>query len=270
MIESMVTATAQNIGALLRGRGADGAADLECGLPGRFRRYAASPSWRSRRSRRATSTGRRRANGCISPRSRFEKYFLRKIRRGESEPFYERFLLDKLNIAKIKEVENGDMSARTKGRLRQLRKDQPAARRTGAGGGALRILPSADLQRSSDRGRRGRLRPPRGEQRYPGADRRLGAVVRSVPRDGADVRACRAASSNPNVRLLKLNSDNAPGALLAPQHQRHPHASVDARWPRDCPHLRRDGRAANCRLDEGRARPAVISFKPKGARYERR
>ena len=35
----------------------------------------------------------------------FEKYFLRKIRRGESEPFYERFLLDKLNIAKVKEVE---------------------------------------------------------------------------------------------------------------------------------------------------------------------
>ena len=29
----------------------------------------ASPSWRSRRSRRATSTGRRRANGFISPRS---------------------------------------------------------------------------------------------------------------------------------------------------------------------------------------------------------
>ena len=37
----------------------------------------------------------------------FEKYFLRKIRRGESEPFYERFLLDKLNIAKIKEVKTG-------------------------------------------------------------------------------------------------------------------------------------------------------------------
>ena len=32
---------------------------------------------------------------------------LRKIRRGESEPFYERFLLDKLNIAKIKEVKTG-------------------------------------------------------------------------------------------------------------------------------------------------------------------
>ena len=37
----------------------------------------------------------------------FEKYFLRKIRRGESEPFYERFLLDRLNIGKIKEVKTG-------------------------------------------------------------------------------------------------------------------------------------------------------------------
>ena len=37
----------------------------------------------------------------------FEKYFLRKMRRGESEPFYERFVLDKLNIAKLKEVRTG-------------------------------------------------------------------------------------------------------------------------------------------------------------------
>jgi len=29
------------------------------------------------------------------------------MRRGESEPFYERFLLDRLNIAKIKEVRTG-------------------------------------------------------------------------------------------------------------------------------------------------------------------
>jgi len=33
----------------------------------------------------------------------FEKYFLRRIRRGESEPFYERFVLDRLGIRKIKE-----------------------------------------------------------------------------------------------------------------------------------------------------------------------
>ena len=34
----------------------------------------------------------------------FEKYFLRKIRRGESEPFYERFLMAKLNIRRLKET----------------------------------------------------------------------------------------------------------------------------------------------------------------------
>jgi len=34
----------------------------------------------------------------------FEKYFLRKIRRGESEPFYERFVLDRINLRKTKET----------------------------------------------------------------------------------------------------------------------------------------------------------------------
>jgi sulfide:quinone oxidoreductase len=34
----------------------------------------------------------------------FEKYFLRKIRRGESEPFYERVVLDRLGIRKVKEA----------------------------------------------------------------------------------------------------------------------------------------------------------------------
>ena len=32
----------------------------------------------------------------------FEKYFLRKMRRGESEPFYERYIMDKLGIHKLK------------------------------------------------------------------------------------------------------------------------------------------------------------------------
>ena len=32
----------------------------------------------------------------------FEKYFLRKIRGGESEPFYEKFVLKQLNIEKLK------------------------------------------------------------------------------------------------------------------------------------------------------------------------
>ena len=34
----------------------------------------------------------------------FEKYFLYKIRRGKSEPFYERFAMQALGITKLKEV----------------------------------------------------------------------------------------------------------------------------------------------------------------------
>ena len=37
----------------------------------------------------------------------FEKYFLRKIRKGESEPFYERFMLETLNIRKLKQTVKG-------------------------------------------------------------------------------------------------------------------------------------------------------------------
>jgi hypothetical protein len=33
----------------------------------------------------------------------FEKYFLRKMRSGQSEPFYESFLLRRLDIAKLKQ-----------------------------------------------------------------------------------------------------------------------------------------------------------------------
>ncbi|MDO9564153.1 MAG: FAD-dependent oxidoreductase [Bradyrhizobium sp.] len=106
MIESMVTATAMNIGALLKGR-----------IP------VAQPTWNAICLADFGDTGVAfLAQPQIPPRNvnwsakgewvhlakvAFEKYFLRKIRRGESEPFYERFLLDKLNIAKIKEVKTG-------------------------------------------------------------------------------------------------------------------------------------------------------------------
>ena len=33
----------------------------------------------------------------------YEKYFLRKMRRGESEPFYEKFIMDRLGIRRIHE-----------------------------------------------------------------------------------------------------------------------------------------------------------------------
>ena len=64
MIESMVTATAVNIGPLLRGKRR---ARRRPGTPSAspISATAASPSSPSRKSRRATSTGRRKATGCI-------------------------------------------------------------------------------------------------------------------------------------------------------------------------------------------------------------
>ena len=106
MIESMVTAAAMNIGALLGGRKA-----------------MAEPTWNAVCLADFGDSGVAfLAQPQIPPRNvnwsskgewvhyakvAFEKYFLRKMRRGESEPFYERFVLDKLNIAKIKEVRTG-------------------------------------------------------------------------------------------------------------------------------------------------------------------
>ncbi|CUT14785.1 FADdependent pyridine nucleotidedisulphide oxidoreductase [Bradyrhizobium sp.] len=106
MIESMVTATALNIGALLRGKeptaqptwnaicladfGDSGVAFLaQPQIPPRNVNWSSKGEW------------------VHYAKVAFEKYFLRKMRRGESEPFYERFLLDKLNITKIKEVRTG-------------------------------------------------------------------------------------------------------------------------------------------------------------------
>jgi sulfide:quinone oxidoreductase len=106
MIESMVTATAMNIGALLRGAvpsaqptwnaicladfGDSGVAFLaQPQIPPRNVNWSSKGEW------------------VRYARVAFEKYFLRKIRRGESEPFYERFLLDKLNIAKVRHLKTG-------------------------------------------------------------------------------------------------------------------------------------------------------------------
>lgn len=106
MIESMVTATALNIGSLLQGREAK-----------------AQPTWNAICLADFGDTGVAFvAQPQIPPRNynwsskglwvhlakvAFEKYFLRKIRHGESEPFYEKFLLDRLDIRKIKQVQDG-------------------------------------------------------------------------------------------------------------------------------------------------------------------
>lgn len=106
MIESMVTATAMNIGALLRGEtpnaqptwnaicladfGDSGVAFLaQPQIPPRNVNWSSKGQW------------------VHHAKVAFEKYFLRKMRRGESEPFYERFVLNQLNIPKIKEVRTG-------------------------------------------------------------------------------------------------------------------------------------------------------------------
>jgi sulfide:quinone oxidoreductase len=103
MIESMVTATAKNIGALLRGQEAKavGTWNAVCladfgdtgiafvaqpQIPPRNVNWSAQGKWVH-----AAKVG-------------FERYFLRKIRQGKSETFYEKLALDMLGISKLKEI----------------------------------------------------------------------------------------------------------------------------------------------------------------------
>ena len=103
MIESMVTATALNVGQLLRGKeptyeptwNAVCLADFgDNGIA-----FVAQPQIPPRNVN-WSSDGRWVHTAKIG----FEKYFLRKMRRGESEPFYETAALKMLGIAKLKEV----------------------------------------------------------------------------------------------------------------------------------------------------------------------
>jgi sulfide:quinone oxidoreductase len=103
MIESMVTATAKNIGALLRGEtpqeqatwnavcladfGDDGVAFIaQPQIPPRNVNWSAHGKW------------------VHLAKEQFEKYFLGKLRRGQSETFYEALALKVLGIAKLKET----------------------------------------------------------------------------------------------------------------------------------------------------------------------
>lgn len=101
MIESMVTATAANIGALLRGEtptteatwnaicladfGDSGVAFVaQPQIPPRNVNWSSKGLW------------------VHYAKIAFEKYFLHKIRRGESEPVYERMLMETLQLRKVK------------------------------------------------------------------------------------------------------------------------------------------------------------------------
>ncbi|MDE2356508.1 MAG: FAD-dependent oxidoreductase [Alphaproteobacteria bacterium] len=101
MIESMVTAIAGNLGALVRGEPADEEAtwnaiclaDFGDGgvafiaqpqIPPRNVNWSASGKW------------------VHLAKAGFEKYFLAKVKRGESEPFYEKLALELMGVRKLK------------------------------------------------------------------------------------------------------------------------------------------------------------------------
>jgi len=103
MIESMVTATALNLGQVLRGQapthqgtwnaicladfGDSGIAFVaQPQIPPRNVNWSSSGKW------------------VHAAKIGFEKYFLRKMRRGTSEPFYESAALSMLGISKLKQV----------------------------------------------------------------------------------------------------------------------------------------------------------------------
>jgi sulfide:quinone oxidoreductase len=103
MIESMVTATAENVAALIAGKepqavatwnavcladfGDDGIAFIaQPQIPPRNVNWSSQGKW------------------VHTAKIGFEKYFLRKIRQGKSETFYERLALDALGIRRLKEI----------------------------------------------------------------------------------------------------------------------------------------------------------------------
>lgn len=107
MIESMVTATAHNIARLVEGKepNAQGSWNAVCiadfgdggvafvaqpQIPPRNVNWSASGKW------------------VHAAKIGFEKYFLRKIRMGKSEPFYEKLALQMLGIDKLKSFEQDD------------------------------------------------------------------------------------------------------------------------------------------------------------------
>ena len=103
MIESMVTATAKNIGLVLRGEQPKHEATWNAVCLADFGdsgiAFVAQPQIPPRNVNWSSS-----GKWVHAAKIGFEKYFLHKIRRGESEPFYEKAMLDMLGIGKLKET----------------------------------------------------------------------------------------------------------------------------------------------------------------------
>jgi len=103
MIESMVTATAENVGALLRGKEPEAVATWNAVCLADFGdegiAFVAQPQIPPRNVNWSSS-----GKWVHAAKIGFEKYFLRKIRHGQSETFYENLVLDVLGIKKLKEI----------------------------------------------------------------------------------------------------------------------------------------------------------------------
>jgi sulfide:quinone oxidoreductase len=106
MIESMVTATAHNIGNLLRGKPADQVGTWNAVCLADFGdggvAFVAQPQIPPRNVNWSSS-----GKWVHLAKVGFEKYFLRKVRKGTSEPFYESMALKMLGIDKLKETTKG-------------------------------------------------------------------------------------------------------------------------------------------------------------------
>ena len=106
MIESMVTATAHNIGALVRGNQPDSVGTWNAVCLADFGdggiAFVAQPQIPPRNVNWSSS-----GKWVHLAKAGFEKYFLRKLRKGQSEPFYESLALKALGIDKLKETTKG-------------------------------------------------------------------------------------------------------------------------------------------------------------------
>ncbi|NGM44022.1 NAD(P)/FAD-dependent oxidoreductase [Rhodobacter sp. SGA-6-6] len=106
MIESMVTATAHNIGNLLRGKEPDQVGTWNAVCLADFGdggiAFVAQPQIPPRNVNWSSS-----GKWVHLAKVGFEKYFMRKLKKGTSEPFYETLAMKAMGIAKLKESRKG-------------------------------------------------------------------------------------------------------------------------------------------------------------------
>lgn len=102
MIESMATAITRNLSALIAGREPEAEATWNAVCLADFGdggvAFVAQPQIPPRNVNWSSS-----GKWVHLAKAAFEKYFLRKVRRGTSEPFYERLALDAMGIGKLKQ-----------------------------------------------------------------------------------------------------------------------------------------------------------------------